>query len=120
VGASIAKTVAALRDQVTQLTGASTATAGVEMDDLPTVPAATEEALYRIITEVVTNVVRHPARERSRKPKSSTTGAGYAETRSWELDHVRRMNASPNSRTVANHFRASFRSCMPLPAGRWR
>ena len=50
---------AALRDQVTQLTRASTVTADVEIDDLPAMLAATEEALYRIITEAVTNVVRH-------------------------------------------------------------
>ncbi len=50
---------AAVRDQVSQLTRSSGLTVSVEIEDLPRLPAATEEALYRIITEAVTNVVRH-------------------------------------------------------------
>jgi signal transduction histidine kinase len=50
---------AAVRDQVNQLTRSSGVSLGIEIDDLPPLPAATEEALYRIITEAVTNVVRH-------------------------------------------------------------
>ena len=49
----------AVRDQVNQLTRASGVSLGFEIDDLPSLPAATDEALYRIITEAVTNVVRH-------------------------------------------------------------
>ena len=47
-------------EQVTQrLTAGSTTTVLVEVDDLPSLPAAVEVAAFRIATEAVTNVVRH-------------------------------------------------------------
>ena len=47
-------------EQVAQrLTAGSTTTVVVDADDLPSLPAAVEVAVFRIATEAVTNVVRH-------------------------------------------------------------
>ena len=55
---------AALRDQVTQLTRTAGLDVTVEIDPLPELSAAVEEATYRIVSEPVTNVVRHAAARR--------------------------------------------------------
>ena len=55
---------AALRDQVTQLTRTAGIDVTVEIDALPELSAAVEEAMYRIVSEAVTNVVRHAAAQR--------------------------------------------------------
>ena len=54
----------ALRDQVTQLTRAAGLAVVIEIDALPELSAAVEEATYRIVSEAVTNVVRHAGAQR--------------------------------------------------------
>jgi signal transduction histidine kinase len=52
-------------DQVVQRLGAGADVAiRLDVDDLPTLPAAVEVAAYRIVTEAVTNVVRHASASR--------------------------------------------------------
>lgn len=50
---------AATRDHVRSLTQGTGLQATVDVDGLPDLPAATEEAAYRIVGEAVTNVARH-------------------------------------------------------------
>ena len=52
---------AALRDQITQLTRAAGLDVTIQIDTLPELSAAVESAMYRIVSEAVTNVVRHAA-----------------------------------------------------------
>jgi signal transduction histidine kinase len=54
---------AALSQAVTRLTLGSIA-ARVEVSDLPALPAALEVAIYRIVSEAVTNLVRHAGASR--------------------------------------------------------
>ena len=55
---------AALNDQINQLTRAAGLSTTLDIGELPELSAATEEAMHRIITEAVTNVVRHASASR--------------------------------------------------------
>ncbi|MFN2562133.1 MAG: sensor histidine kinase [Jatrophihabitans sp.] len=51
--------VGALRETLARLTVGSTVEVGLEADEVPALPAAVEVAVFRIVNEAVTNVVRH-------------------------------------------------------------
>ncbi|MGE0880947.1 MAG: sensor histidine kinase [Acidimicrobiia bacterium] len=55
---------AALEDAVMALTRPAGIQAVLDVGELPDLPAATEEAVYRIVIEAVTNVVRHARAKR--------------------------------------------------------
>ena len=57
---------AALRDQITQLTRAAGLGVTIQIETLPELSAAVESAMYRLVSEAVTNVVRHAAAQHSR------------------------------------------------------
>lgn len=62
-------------EQVTQrLATGSMTTVGIEVDDIPQLPAAVEVAAFRITTEAVTNVVRHASATRCQVRVSATDG----------------------------------------------
>lgn len=50
---------AALVERLGALTSNSGVSVSIDVDDLPPVPTVVEEALYRILSESVTNIVRH-------------------------------------------------------------
>lgn len=66
---------AATRDHVRSLTQGTGLLATVDVDDLPDLPAATEEAAYRIVGEAVTNVARHAGATACRVALSFEEGA---------------------------------------------
>jgi signal transduction histidine kinase len=62
-------------EQVTQrLATGSTTTVGIDVDDMPQLPAAVEVAAFRITTEAVTNVVRHAGATRCHVRVSAANG----------------------------------------------
>jgi signal transduction histidine kinase len=79
----------ALQQAVTRLMGGSGMDARVDIGELPPLPAAMEIAVYRIITEAVTNVVRH-------------AGATRCEVSLRAADGVLRLSVTDDGRGIVD------------------
>jgi signal transduction histidine kinase len=65
---------AALAQATERLTAGASVSLDLRVDELPPLPAAVEVAAYRIVTEAVTNVVRHAAARSCRVEAAAADG----------------------------------------------